>query len=120
MANTKKKKDSIKFPSMQDILAGTEPAKKEVPEKAAEPVAEPVKEDPKVEDPKQEAQETKLIEVIDKSNVGRPKVLTGVYKPISARLKMENYEHARVVGGRFGGMNAYINWLIEEDMKRQG
>ncbi len=60
-----------------------------------------------------------LITVIDKSNVGRPKILQGVYKPISARLKMENYEHARKVGGRFGGMNAYINYLIEQDRKRK-
>ena len=63
--------------------------------------------------------ESDLVNVIDKSNVGRPKVLTGVYKPISARLKIENYEHARKVGGRFGGMNAYINWLIEQDMKNK-
>ena len=61
--------------------------------------------------------ESELIQVIDKSRVGRPKVLEGVYKPISARLKMENYEHARKVGGRFGGMNAYINYLIEQDIK---
>lgn len=61
---------------------------------------------------------TELVNVIDKSNVGRPKVLQGVYKPISARLKMENYEYARLVGGKYGGMNGYINWLIEEDMKK--
>lgn len=59
-----------------------------------------------------------LINVIDKSHVGRPKVLEGVYKPISARLKIENYEYARKVGGRFGGMNAYINYLIEQDIRK--
>ena len=58
-----------------------------------------------------------LIEVIDKSHMGRPKVYQGEYKTISGRLKKENYEHARMVGGRFGGMNAYINWLIELDNK---
>lgn len=63
-------------------------------------------------------EEPKLVSVIDKAGVGRPKVLEGVYKPISARLKMENYEHARLVGGKYGGMNAYINWLIEQDIKR--
>lgn len=62
-------------------------------------------------------EEPVLINVINKSNVGRPKILEGVYKPISARLKMENYEHARLVGGKYGGMNAYLNWLIEQDMK---
>lgn len=62
---------------------------------------------------------TELINVIDKSKVGRPKLYDGVYKPISARLKMENYEYARNVGGRFGGMNAYINYLIEQDRKRK-
>lgn len=61
---------------------------------------------------------TELVNVIDKSNVGRPKILQGVYKPISARLKMENYEYARLVGGKYGGMNGYINWLIEEDRKK--
>lgn len=65
-----------------------------------------------------EIKETPLINVIDKSRVGRPKVLEGVYKPISARLKQENYEHARIVGGKYGGMNAYLNWLIEQDMKK--
>ena len=58
-----------------------------------------------------------LIDVIDKSNVGRPKLYDGVYKPISARLKMENYEYARIAGGKYGGMNAFINWLIEEHKK---
>ena len=59
-----------------------------------------------------------LIEVIDRSRAGRPKILEGVYKPISARLKLENYEFARKSGGKYGGMNAYINYLIEQDMKR--
>jgi hypothetical protein len=58
-----------------------------------------------------------LINVIDKSKVGRPKTLQGEYKPISARLKMENYEYARIVGGKYGGMNAYLNYLVEQDMK---
>ncbi len=62
--------------------------------------------------------ESIIINVIDKSNVGRPKILQGVYKPISARLKMENYEHAKLVGGRYGGMNGYINYLIEQDIKK--
>ncbi len=75
-----------------------------------------VKADLQVEVPQRESE---LIQVIDKSRVGRPKVLEGIYKPISARLKMENYEHARKVGGRFGGMNAYINYLIEQDMKNR-
>ncbi len=61
--------------------------------------------------------DTTLVNVIDKSNVGRPKEYDGVYKKISARLKMENYEYARIVGGRYGGMNAFINWLIEEHKK---
>ena len=59
-----------------------------------------------------------LINVIDKSHVGRPKTLKGTYKPISARLKMENYVFARNEGGKYGGMNAYINYLIEKDIKR--
>ena len=63
--------------------------------------------------------ESELVNVIDKSHVGRPKILEGIYKNISGRLKMENYEHARKVGGIYGGMNAYLNWLIEEDIKRR-
>ncbi len=59
-----------------------------------------------------------LINVIDKSKVGRPKILEGEYKPISARLKIECYTHARLVGGKYGGMNGYINYLIEQDMKK--
>ena len=43
----------------------------------------------------------------------------GTYKDISARLKIENYEHARIVGGVYGGVTAYINWLIEEDIRRR-
>lgn len=60
-----------------------------------------------------------LVNVIDKSNVGRPKVLTGVYKPISTRLKVENYEYARKIGGIYGGLTGYLNWLIEEDKKNR-
>lgn len=60
-----------------------------------------------------------LINVIDKSHVGRPKTLKGTYKPISARLKMENYVFARNEGGKYGGMNAYINYLIEKDLKKK-
>ena len=59
-----------------------------------------------------------LVDVMDKSNVGRPKTW-GAYKNISARLKMENYEFARSVSGIYGGMIGYINWLIEEDRKRR-
>lgn len=60
-----------------------------------------------------------FINVIDKSHVGRPKTLTGTYKAISARLKMENYIFARKEGAMYGGMNAYINYLIEKDLKRK-
>ena len=63
---------------------------------------------------------SRLINVIDKSNLGRPKAWQpGTYKDISARLKIENYEHARIVGGVYGGVTAYINWLIEEDIRRK-
>lgn len=60
---------------------------------------------------------TKLINVIDKSAVGRPKVSNDVYKSISTRLKVENYEYARIVGGKYGGITAYLNYLIEQDRK---
>lgn len=60
-----------------------------------------------------------FINVIDKSHVGRPKTLVGTYKAISARLKMENYVFARKEGAMYGGMNAYINYLIEKDLKRK-
>lgn len=60
-----------------------------------------------------------FINVIDKSHVGRPKKLEGTYKAISARLKMENYVFARKEGAMYGGMNAYINYLIEKDLKRK-
>lgn len=57
-----------------------------------------------------------LIEVTDKSRVGRPKGAEG--KNISAKLKIENYNHARIVGGKYGGMTAYINYLIEQDRNK--
>ena len=57
-----------------------------------------------------------LIEVTDKSRVGRPK--EGESQKISAKLKIENYYHARLVGGKYGGMTAYINYLIEQDRKK--
>lgn len=58
---------------------------------------------------------SQLIDVIDKSMMGRPKAWQpGTFKDISARLKIENYEHARIVGGMYGGITAYINWLIEQ------
>ena len=62
---------------------------------------------------------TDFINVIDKSHVGRPKTLVGTYKAISARLKRENYVFARKEGAMYGGMNAYINYLIEKDLKRK-
>lgn len=61
---------------------------------------------------------TPIVSVIDKSKVGRPKILEGVYKPISARLKMENYEFVRINGGKYGGMNGYLNYLIEQEMNK--
>lgn len=61
--------------------------------------------------------QSRLINVIDKSMMGRPKAWQpGTFKDISARLKIENYEHARIVGGMYGGITAYINWLIEQDI----
>lgn len=50
-----------------------------------------------------------------KKKAGRPKTLEGEYKPISARLKIENYNYAKEVGGRYGGINGYLNYLIEQD-----
>ena len=86
--------------------------------KATEETAVPV-----IQDTPMKSQEftprSDLINVIDKSHVGRPKTLKGTYKPISARLKMENYVFARNEGGKYGGMNAYINYLIEKDLKRK-
>ena len=61
--------------------------------------------------------ESPLIEVTDKSRVGRPK--EGESQKISAKLKIENYYHARLVGGKYGGITAYINYLIEQDMKKE-
>ena len=60
-----------------------------------------------------------LVQVVDKSNMGRPKVLTGVYKPISTRLKLENLEYAKKISGIYGGLTGFLNWLIEEDKKRR-
>ena len=62
---------------------------------------------------------TDFINVIDKSHVGRPKTLVGTYKAISARLKMENYVFARKEGAMYGGMNAYINYLIERSKEKK-
>ncbi len=78
---------------------------------------------PVIQDTPMKSQElpprTDFINVIDKSHVGRPKTLVGTYKAISARLKMENYVFARKEGAMYGGMNAYINYLIEKDLKRK-
>lgn len=60
-----------------------------------------------------------LVQVVDKSKMGRPKVLTGEYKPISTRLKLENLEYAKKISGIYGGLTGYLNWLIEEDKKRR-
>lgn len=57
-----------------------------------------------------------LVEVTDKSRVGRPS--QGESKNLSVKLKIENYYHARLVGGKYGGMTAYINYLIEQDRKK--
>lgn len=86
--------------------------------KAAEETAAPVVQNTPVKS-QEFTPRSDLINVIDKSHVGRPKTLKGTYKPISARLKMENYVFARNEGGKYGGMNAYINYLIEKDIKRK-
>ena len=92
-------------------------AEEEAARKAAEEEAAPVIQDTPVKS-QDFTPRSDLINVIDKSHVGRPKTLKGTYKPISARLKMENYVFARNEGGKYGGMNAYINYLIEKDIKR--
>ena len=62
---------------------------------------------------------TTLIDVTDKSKVGRPKVYQEESKVISVRLKMSNYEQARTIGGLYGGYTGYINYLIEQDLKQR-
>lgn len=62
---------------------------------------------------------TTLIDVTDKSKVGRPKVYKEETKVISVKLKMSNYEQARTVGGLYGGYTGYINYLIEQDIKQR-
>lgn len=57
-----------------------------------------------------------LINVTDKSAVGRPK-RPGVYKMASIKLKEENYIYGKAIGGVYGGLTGYINYLIEQDRK---
>lgn len=65
-----------------------------------------------------EEPKTVLINVTDKSKVGRPKVYEDS-KVISVRLKMSNYEQVRILGGLYGGYTGYINYLIEQDIKQR-
>ena len=115
LADNYEKQESAKDPVTEDNAVESINQIKER-EKYEQIIKEDTVSSPVVE--KNAPKEPAIIKVIDKSNVGRPKVLQGVYKPISARLKLENYEHARLVGGRYGGMNGYINYLIEQDMKK--
>lgn len=62
------------------------------------------------------AEQYGLVNVMDKSRVGRPK-REGYYQKISLNLKAENLIYAKAVGGKFGGVTGYINYLIEQDMK---
>lgn len=96
-----------------NAAAGFDYTEKPVEKKAPE-VKKIVENKPKKEKEKKES--SVLVNVTDKSKVGRPKQ-EGEYKNVSARLKLENYEHARLVGGKYGGVTAYINYLIEQDMK---
>lgn len=70
-------------------------------------------------DSNQEFQHSQLIDVMDKSKVGRPKVHEEDTKLISVKLKISNYEHARTVGGVYGGYTGYINYLIEQDIRNR-
>ncbi|WP_044916641.1 hypothetical protein [Butyrivibrio sp. WCE2006] len=63
------------------------------------------------------AEQYGLINVMDKSRVGRPK-REGYYHKISLNLKAENLMYAKSVGGKYGGVTGYINYLIEQDMKK--
>lgn len=58
---------------------------------------------------------TELIDVMPKRNLGRPKTYEEETKFISCRLKVSNYEYAKINGGRYGGVTGYINYLIEKD-----
>ena len=62
------------------------------------------------------AEQYGLVNVMDKSRVGRPK-REGYYQKISLNLKAENLIYAKSVGGKYGGVTGYINYLIEQDMK---
>ena len=62
-----------------------------------------------------ESDSRQIIEVMPKGAIGRPKVYEEETKFISCRLKVSNYEYAKIHGGRFGGVTGYINYLIEKD-----
>lgn len=97
---------------VDDIVNGLEEEKKEsnTPESLQAEEVKPVK-------TVSTTTESPLIDVIDKSKVGRPK--EGETKKILVSLKIDNYYHARLVGGKYGGMTAYVNYLIEQDRKKE-
>lgn len=109
--------NAYNFPSIEQLLTNPSapPEKPKKKPKKEEAKKEVQTKESEIEDPEEE----ELVNVIDKSKVGRPKVLQGEYKAISAKLKKENYVFAKTVGGKYGGMVGYINWLIEEDRKRR-
>lgn len=98
---------------VDDIVNGLKEEEKESSESKKLPVKDviPVK-------PTENVTESPLIDVIDKSKVGRPK--EGESKKILVNLKIDNYYHARLIGGKYGGMTAYVNYLIEQDRKKEG
>ena len=54
------------------------------------------------------------VEITPRKGVGRPKD-PGEFQHVSIRLTKENYKKARLESGKYGGMTAYINYLIQND-----
>lgn len=92
-----------------------EPKKEEI--KKTETVKPEVKNETVMPEPEKEQYVSRLVPR-NTSNIGRPRH-EGEFKHVSIRLTVENYEEAVIEGAKFGGMTAFIGYLIEEYKKNK-
>lgn len=107
-----KKAEPVKKPEVKEAVKKQEKKPEPVVTTLPEPVAEPKKKNP---EPEKHEYVSRLIKR-DTSGTGRPRK-EGEYKLVSLRLSIENYEEAIIEGAKFGGMTAFIGYLIDEYRK---
>lgn len=67
---------------------------------------------PVKEAPSQAPVQQPYMDIEPRKGVGRPKD-PGEYQKVCIRLTKENYTKARIESGKYGGVTAYLNYLIE-------